>query len=52
MDAKELTKRFYELENKLIDATNQIKYMAQELEKQRLLISDMKIDVEMLQKGR
>jgi len=52
MDSRELTKKFYELENKIIDCVNQIKYMEQVLEKQSLLINDMKTSVEMLERER
>lgn len=48
MDARELTKRMHEQENKTIDHQKRIEYLEQELEKLRLIIDDLKIDVKML----
>ena len=54
MDAKELTKKYYDLENRYTETKKQVEYLTQEFEKQRLIIEDMKIDLKMLEhaKGR
>jgi len=48
MDARELTKKCIEQENRIFKLEKQVEYLVQEFEKQRLLIDDMKIDVKML----
>ena len=45
MDAKELTKVVNNQSDKINELEKQVKYLTQELEKQRLLMNDMKIDV-------
>ena len=45
MDAKELTKVVNNQSDKINELEKQVKYLTQELEKQRLLMSDMQIDV-------
>lgn len=52
MDAKELTKKYNEQHNQIRELTKQVEYLTQELEKQRLILDDMKIDVQMLQQSR
>ncbi len=47
MDARELTKRMHEMENNVIEMGKEVEYLKQELEKQRLIISDLKVDVKM-----
>ena len=48
MDAKELTKRYHDMENRVIHLERENEYLRQEFEKQRLIIDDMKTDVKML----
>ena len=45
MDAKELTLVVNNQSDKINELEKQVKYLTQELEKQRLLMSDMQIDV-------
>jgi hypothetical protein len=45
MDAKELTLVVNNQSDKINELEKQVKYLTQELEKQRLLMDDMKIDV-------
>lgn len=47
MDARELTKRMHEMENSVIEMGKEVDYLKQELEKQRLIISDLQVDVKM-----
>jgi hypothetical protein len=49
MDARELTKEYIDIKDRVIKLERQVSYLTQELEKQRLLMDDMKIDVQMLQ---
>ena len=53
MDARELTKEYTRLSNELFTTKKQVEYLTQEMEKLRMLVDDMKIDVQMLsrQKG-
>ena len=53
MDARELTKEYIKLSNDLFTTMKQVEYLTQEMEKLRMLVDDMKIDVQMLsrQKG-
>lgn len=48
MDAKELTQKYYALTNEFVEVKKQVEFLTQEFEKQRLIIEDMKIDVQML----
>lgn len=48
MDAKELTKEYRELSNRIIELEKSNKYLTDELEKLRLLVSDLQIDIKML----
>lgn len=50
MDAKELTKVVEKQDNEICELKKKVEYLTIEFEKQRLLISDMKIDVQMLQR--
>lgn len=52
MDARELTKKLYEQENKLTDYEKRIEYLEQELSKLRLIVGDIKIDMQMMQDRR
>lgn len=51
-DARELTKQMENTRERLFLAEKEIEYLKQEFEKQRLIISDMKIDMKMLQNMR
>lgn len=51
MDARELTKKVTEQENRIFVLEKQVEYLTQEFQKQRLIIDDMQIDVKMLQRG-
>ena len=48
MDAKELTKKYYDLENRYTETKKQVEYLTQEFEKLRLLVDDLRIDVAMV----
>ena len=48
MDARELTKKVTEQDNKIFILEKKVEYLTQELEKQRLIMDDMSIDVKML----
>lgn len=48
MDAKELTKKFYELSEWKREAEKRIEYLEQENQKLRRLTGDMSIDLKML----
>lgn len=50
MDARELTKRCHALENEVMELKKEIKYLTQEMEKQRLKMSDMEMDLKQLSK--
>ena len=52
MDARELTKKVQEQENRIFVLEKQVEYLTQEFQKQRLILDDMNIDIKMLQKGR
>ena len=51
-DARELTKQMENTRERLSLAEKELEYLKQEFEKQRLIISDMQIDVKMLQNRR
>lgn len=48
MDAKELTKEFSKQQRQIDELQKAVKYLEQEVEKLRMLMDDLKIDVEML----
>lgn len=52
MDAKELTKKYYEEKYRADELEKKVNWMEQELQKQRLILDDLKIDVQMLQNSR
>ena len=52
MDARELTKEYTRLSNDLFTTMKQVEYLTQEMEKMRMLVDDMKIDVKMMQRER
>ena len=52
MDARELTKEYTRLSNELFTTKKQVEYLTQEMEKLRMLVDDMKIDVQMIQNRR
>ena len=47
MDARELTKKFYELENTIYDYRKRIEYLEDSNRKLQMQVSDLKIDAEM-----
>jgi hypothetical protein len=51
MDARELTKKYIDMSNELFQTKKQVECLTQEFEKLRLLVEDMKIDVQMMQRG-
>lgn len=52
MDARELTKAMYDQQNKTHDHEERIAYLEQEVEKLRRFISDIQIDIKMMQERR
>lgn len=50
MNAQELTKYFYKHDNEIVALKKQVEYLEAELKKLRLLMQDLQIDVQMLQK--
>lgn len=50
MDAKELTRKYYEIEQLALDLKKRVEYLEAENAKLRLTISDLEIDVKMLEK--
>jgi hypothetical protein len=51
-DAKELTKLMEDTRDRVRELEKQVEYLTQEYEKQRLIINDMKVDVQMMQRAR
>ena len=49
MDAKELTKKWFELEQSRQDMEKRVKFLEMENEKLRTIVSDLGIDLQMLQ---
>ena len=49
MDAKELTKKFYELENKNYDLNKRVEYLEQQLSKMTMLLDDLRVDFKMFE---
>jgi len=52
MDARELTKVVDRQSNDIRELKKQVEYLTQELEHQRIIINDMKIDIQMMQRSR
>ena len=52
MDARELTKKYENLSNRTRELEKQVEFLTQEMEHQRIILGDMKIDVQMLQRAR
>lgn len=50
MNAQELTARYQADHQKLVEMEKTVGYMEQELQKLRMLMSDMEIDLKMLQR--
>ena len=50
MDARELTKKVTDQENRIYHLEKQVEFLTMEFEKQRLIMDDMKIDVQMMQR--
>lgn len=51
MDARELTQVTNKHANEIYELKKQVDFLRQEFEKQRLIISDMQIDIKMLDKN-
>ena len=51
MDARELTKKYYDLRNEYDHTKKQVEFLTQEIEKLRMIVDDMKVDVQMLQRS-
>ena len=51
MDARELTKSYIELKSEYQETKKTVEYLDQEVSKLRLIIEDLKIDVEMLSRN-
>lgn len=51
-DARELTKLMEDTRDRVRELEKQVEYLTQELEKQRILMDDMKVDVQMMQRAR
>lgn len=52
MDARELTKKYWELSNLVDELKKKVEFLEQENAKLRMLTEDLKIDVKMLQGGK
>ena len=52
MDARELTKKVTDQENRIYHLEKEVEFLSQELQKQRLLLNDLDIDVHMFQNRR
>lgn len=50
MDARELTKKVIDQENRIFKLERQVDFLTQEYEKQRLLMDDLRIEVQMMQR--
>ena len=50
MDAKELTKKVIDQENRIFILEKEISYLSDEVQKLRLLFNDLDMDVHMMQK--
>ena len=51
-DAKELTKLMEDTRDQMKELEKQVEFLTQEFEKQRLLMDDLKVDVQMMQRAR
>ena len=52
MDARELTKKYHDLNGQVADLQSQVEYLTQELAKLQLWKQDADIDIKMLQHDR
>lgn len=52
MDARELTKKYQTLSNEFFEKKKQIEYLTEEVQKLRMLVDDLKIDVAMINHGK
>lgn len=52
MDARELTKAYNDLRNEHFETSKKVEYLENEVNKLRLLVEDLKIDVAMLNRER
>lgn len=52
MDARELTQKYYELQNRIYELEKKVDLLEQENNIRRLVVEDLKIDVAMLNRTR
>ena len=52
MDARELTKKYYDLRHEYDVTKKQVDYLTMECEKLRLLVDDMQVEIRMLERLR
>lgn len=50
MDARELTKHVYKIENEIADLKNEVEFLTNENKLLRRFIEDMQVDIKMLQR--
>lgn len=50
MDARELTKAYVKFENEYMETKKTVDYLEQEVQKLRMQVNDLMIDIKMLQK--
>ena len=50
MDARELTKRYYDLNNTVFELKKEVEYLTQKAAKLRMIVEYLKIDVKMLER--
>ena len=51
MDARELTKEYWNLRNEYDHTKKQVDYLTMECEKLRMLVDDMQVEIKMLEKS-
>ena len=52
MDARELTEKYWALENEVAKLKKEVEYLKDEIQKLRMLTEDMKIDLLMLERSK
>lgn len=52
MDAKELTKKYWELKNEVAELKKEVEYLKDEVQKLQMLTGDMEIDLRMLERSK
>lgn len=51
MDARELTKMFYQSQDRIIELEKQVDFLTQEAQKLRQMVEDLQIDVKMMERS-